>query len=691
MFVSFLVRIVAVKRNLLLGLLVTVLVACGLNLGTSGDKELVFVPSNHTEALINYVSQSFKFGQHAGLVFESTTTDATAVANTSAGAERTETSQNNEQEQGVNEGDRQINDGNYLYALSVNEGLNPSPQLLTWQLSQATAKQNTPTQSLSIPDYHQQLFKHERTLLSLNQTSGWDIWLDTFYLDRPQQGYVSMQWYQQGATGVVSKGDYWRIEGSLVRSLKVGNQHISVIKYTPVINHLPHVFANNVREINANYQYLLDNLTLGDLSPDWSINGQSQGELADASQCQLLADAKPEDYRATLIYIVTTDISKPTQKPQVSCGLGKIETVYASTNALYLSGSDYDYGTSGERFFSTTTNRALWIPPQYRTHIHRFTINEQGTEYQASATVDGLIPGDARQKAFRFSERDTDHLAVISYVGDAQNTASSRVKLTLLKFDDIAKSATTLATLPNSKFPNPIGKPGELLYATRFTDTYAYLVTFDKTDPLYAISLADLSDPRIVSELEITGFSDYLHPLTDSRYLVGIGHEAIPAQTFQPASGGFSWFLGVKLSLFKQDGTNLTEASKLAIGKRGTTTPVLATHHAFTFLPSTSTRPFRFAVPVSVHTTERTPQFISDGRPAYYDWTQSEVQVYTVMDEQIQPLTQVTLAQRSATGGRYQYSPNLYNTRTVMSPERIWVLYQNQLISQTVSVTPVTP
>ena len=47
----------------------------------------------------------------------------------------------------------------------------------------------------------------------------------------------------------------------------------------------------------------------------------------------------------------------------------------------------------------------------------------------------------------------------------------------------------------------------------RWFDGLAILVTFRQVDPLYAIDLTDQDDPRLIGELKIPGFSEYLHPL----------------------------------------------------------------------------------------------------------------------------------------------------------------------------------
>jgi len=67
--------------------------------------------------------------------------------------------------------------------------------------------------------------------------------------------------------------------------------------------------------------------------------------------------------------------------------------------------------------------------------------------------------------------------------------------------------------------------PTEELYSVRFMGDRAFFVTFRVVDPLYAVDLSDPADPKLVGELHIPGFSDYLQPLDDNR-LLAIGRGA---------------------------------------------------------------------------------------------------------------------------------------------------------------------
>ena len=65
----------------------------------------------------------------------------------------------------------------------------------------------------------------------------------------------------------------------------------------------------------------------------------------------------------------------------------------------------------------------------------------------------------------------------------------------------------------------------EQIKSVRWFDDLAIVVTFRQTDPLYAIDLTDPASPRLLGELKIPGFSEYLHPLGEHR-LIGMGQDA---------------------------------------------------------------------------------------------------------------------------------------------------------------------
>ena len=67
-----------------------------------------------------------------------------------------------------------------------------------------------------------------------------------------------------------------------------------------------------------------------------------------------------------------------------------------------------------------------------------------------------------------------------------------------------------------------LGKPGEQIYSVRFLEDKAFVVTFEWTDPFYTIDITDPENPQQAGELEIPGFSSYLHPIGEN-LIMGVG------------------------------------------------------------------------------------------------------------------------------------------------------------------------
>lgn len=68
---------------------------------------------------------------------------------------------------------------------------------------------------------------------------------------------------------------------------------------------------------------------------------------------------------------------------------------------------------------------------------------------------------------------------------------------------------------------------GESIYAARYLGDMAYFITYRNMDPLFAADLSDERNPKLVGELEITGFSEYLHFWGEDK-LLGLGFETDP-------------------------------------------------------------------------------------------------------------------------------------------------------------------
>jgi uncharacterized secreted protein with C-terminal beta-propeller domain len=116
----------------------------------------------------------------------------------------------------------------------------------------------------------------------------------------------------------------------------------------------------------------------------------------------------------------------------------------------------------------------------------------------------------------------------------------------------------------------------EQIYAVRFLGDHGFVVTFRQIDPLFVLDLSDPQAPRLVGELEMPGYSEYLHPLGEN-HLMGVG------RTTDESEWGRTSVKGIQLSLFDvSDWTNPQVVQQLSLGSWGSYSEISTTHKAFT-------------------------------------------------------------------------------------------------------------
>jgi len=244
----------------------------------------------------------------------------------------------------------------------------------------------------------------------------------------------------------------------------------------------------------------------------------------------------------------TKDITKETI-------LGSSQNVYASTNNLYIANTTWDAYEAG--FIDKITGRQ----PTEKTGIFKFNLNQDSIAYQGTTEVPGTILNQFSMDEYNGYFRIA---TTTGYVSRQNSTATNNVFM----LDKDLKQVGALTELA----------PGEKFYSTRFMGDRAYLVTFKKVDPLFTVDLSDPTDPKVLGQLKIPGFSDYLHPYDDT-HIIGIGKDTVEAE-----EGDFAWYQGLKMAIFDvSDVTNPKEMFTTVIGDRGTDSPALTDHKAFLF------------------------------------------------------------------------------------------------------------
>lgn len=422
------------------------------------------------------------------------------------------------------------------------------------------------------------------------------------------------------------------IDGYLIASRRINDIIYIISRYTPNIEgYLLYPGTETEKQANA---ALLAGTSLSDLLPDIRIDGKEKGDLVTPENCYLPPTPNKEVATPDIITITAIDLALP-QTHGSSCIVGQAETIYVSPQSLYLATTRYRYAPmplSGDAAISssnTARTTVAYSSPEVETDLHKFSLASSQPVYGGSGVVQGHLGWEQDKKSFRMGEKD-GYLRIVTSLGKTWDD-SARTMLTVLRESETEGEGglVEVSRLPNDAHPEPIGKPGERLYAARFIGNRAYLVTFRVTDPLYVIDLKNPEDPHITGELEIKGYSDYLHPISEN-LLLGIGKDAKP----DTGNGGWgdgrgAWYQGVKLSLFDvHDPEVPVELDSMVIGERGTDSDALIDHHAFAYIPPIGENPARLALPIRLHDTASTN--ISGNPSDYYDWTHTALYLFDI-------------------------------------------------------------
>ena len=185
--------------------------------------------------------------------------------------------------------------------------------------------------------------------------------------------------------------------------------------------------------------------------------------------------------------------------------MGGASTMYVSLNNMYVT-----YPT--------------WSDGQY-TSIYRVSIDEGKLTFQAKGAVAGSVLNQYSMDEYDGYFR----LATTNWKDTTQNTVYV-----------VDMNITTAGSIELEK-----AEIRETIMSARFIGNKAYIVTFEQKDPFFVLDMSDPTNPKVTGELEIPGYSSYLHPY-DENTIIGLGMEDNT----------------VKLSLF--DVTNVNDPKEIA-------------------------------------------------------------------------------------------------------------------------------
>ncbi|HTY75532.1 MAG TPA: beta-propeller domain-containing protein [Candidatus Nanoarchaeia archaeon] len=294
------------------------------------------------------------------------------------------------------------------------------------------------------------------------------------------------------------------------------------------------------------------------------------------------------------IYVSQTNI-------YVTCPLYTYRTI-AVTTPVPVPTSAVSSSDGGNAASSTgiVISMPIMIGPSVQnTAIYRVQIYQDSLAFVAQGNVTGTVLNqysmDESGNYFRIATTSTVYSDPNSWTGTTQNN--------LYVLDLNLKIVGKLENLAS----------GENLYAARFMGNRCYLVTFNQIDPLFVVDLSQPSNPQVLGNLTLPGFSNFLQPY-DATHLIGVGQDvnaSIDSNLVEtPGDVYYTAVQGLKISLFDvSDVRNPKELSSVVIGDRGTTSEALSDPKALLFDPSRNllVLPVELYMNISSSTSNQTP------------------------------------------------------------------------------------
>jgi len=192
--------------------------------------------------------------------------------------------------------------------------------------------------------------------------------------------------------------------------------------------------------------------------------------------------------------------------------LGGSSEIYCNDENLYITGSVMRGGYGD-----------YWSYDDVQTNILKVSIKDGKVKYKKTAVVDGTI-----NNQFSMDERDGYFKVAVTDAEDGQDTNNLYI---------LDKNMNEVSCVRNFA-------RGEHIEAVRYVKDKAYVITYEQTDPLFIIDLADPTDPVIEGHVKITGFSTLLVP-AGKDYLLGLGFSTEDLEDIDMEATD-----GVKVALF---------------------------------------------------------------------------------------------------------------------------------------------
>lgn len=218
-----------------------------------------------------------------------------------------------------------------------------------------------------------------------------------------------------------------------------------------------------------------------------------------------------------VVTLVSLDVDNNAQFTAVGV-VAEPGLIYSSLQAMYLTDTNYDWQGNAR------TN----------TDIYKFAYANRGATPVATGTVEGRILNQYSMGEYQGNLRvaTTIDAQVVCGFFECQQVEEAHNSVYVLgQTNDVL---SVLGSVDNIA-------PRETIQSARFIGERGYVVTFEQIDPLFTLDLSDPTNPRVIGELKVPGFSTFLVPM-DANHLLAVGQYVPP-----PGEPG-NW--GVQVSIF---------------------------------------------------------------------------------------------------------------------------------------------
>ena len=235
---------------------------------------------------------------------------------------------------------------------------------------------------------------------------------------------------------------------------------------------------------------------------------------------------------------------------------------FLDTQSILGCGSDI-YCNSETLVVALTTMEETNDVSKDKTELFRFSLKDGAVTMESQGSVPGYVLNQFSMDEYNgyFRIVTTENVTHYFNEGGIASAEQEKTRNHLFVLDESMNIVGSIEDLAR----------GESIYSARFIGDTGYFVTYRQVDPLFTVDLSTPSEPKILSELKVPGFSNYLHPFGDG-LLLGFG------QNSDEESGEIQ---GLKLSMFDtSDPAAVAEKHSELLGEKYMWSNAIGNHKA---------------------------------------------------------------------------------------------------------------